>query len=79
MERLGWQRNMGETVEPEALRRQLNVLDERRRLFRRLPEMLAKCGVIETAGNAFIVAVGPEGSLPEEAPGDPAAFATWMK
>ena len=64
LEELGWQRQRGETVDPEALQSQLNVLPEHKRLFRRLFEMLAKSGVVEEADDGFVVVVGPEDPLP---------------
>ena len=78
LEELGWQRRAGETVDPEALQSQLNVLPEHKRLFRRLFEMLAKSGVVEEADDGFVVVVGPEDSLPEEMPGDLEEFASQM-
>ncbi|MYC71929.1 MAG: SDR family NAD(P)-dependent oxidoreductase, partial [Gemmatimonadetes bacterium] len=78
LEELGWQRRAGETVDPEALQSQLNVLPEHKRLFRRLFEMLAKSGVVEEADDGFVVVVGPEDPLPEEMPGDLEEFASQM-
>lgn len=46
LEELGWQRQVGETIEPEVLRDELDVLPEHSRLFRRLFEMLARSGVL---------------------------------
>ena len=40
--------------------------------------MLAKSGVLEEAGDGFVVVVGPEDPLPEEMPGDLEAFTTRM-
>ena len=78
LEELGWQRQSGETVEPEALQSQLNVLPEHKRLFRRLFEMLAKSGVVKEVDDGFVVVVGPEDPLPEEMPGDLEEFASQM-
>ena len=78
LEELGWQRRAGETVDPEALQSQLNVLPEHKRLFRRLFEMLAKSGVVKEADDGFVVVVGPENPLPEEMPDDLEEFASWM-
>ncbi len=78
LEQLGWQRQVGEIIEPETLRRQLNVLDEHRRLFRRLLEMQAKAGVLQENGGDFTVIAGPEDALPDEVPADPDAFAVQM-
>ncbi len=78
LERLGWTRNVGDTVEPEALRPRLNVLDEHRRLFRRLFELLARAGIVEEAGEEFVVKIGPNDPMPEEFPANPDEFADRM-
>ncbi|MDE0283205.1 MAG: polyketide synthase dehydratase domain-containing protein, partial [Gammaproteobacteria bacterium] len=64
LEELGWQRVAGETVDPEALRQQLNVIEEHRRLFRRMFEMLARSGVVAETDAGFTVLLGPEDPLP---------------
>ena len=79
LEELGWQRRAGETVDPEALQSQLNVLPEHKRLFRRLFEMLAKSGVVKEVDDGFVVVVGPEEPLPEEMPGDLEEFASRLE
>ena len=76
LEELGWKRRAGESVEPEALRSRLNVLPEHQRLFRRMLEMLARSGVLEEAGDSFVVVVGSEDPLPAEMPGDLEAFSS---
>jgi len=78
LETLGWERRAGDAVEPEALRQELGVMDEHRRLFRRLLEMLARSGVLEEAGADFVVAIGSGESLPEEVSSDPDATAARM-
>ena len=78
LKELGWQRRVGETVDPEDLRQRLQVTEEHKRLFRRMLEMLVKSGVLEEAGDGFVVVVGPEDPLPEEMPGDLEAFAIRM-
>ena len=78
LERLGWTRVVGETVEPEALRSSLNVLDEHKRLFRRMFELLARGGIVEEAGEKFVVVVGPDDPLPDGFPTDPEEFADRM-
>ena len=78
LEELGWQRRAGDTVDPEELRSQLNVLSEHERLFRRLFEMLARSGVVKETDTGFTVAVGPEDPLPGEMPGDLEEFASRM-
>ena len=79
LEELGWQRLAGETVDPEALREQLDVLPEHSRVFRRMFEMLARSGVLEEAGDGFLVVVGPDDPLPEEMPGDLEEFASRLE
>ena len=78
LDRLGWQRRAGETVEPDALRQRLQVVAEHGRLFRRILEMLAEPGVTTEAGEGFMVAVGSGVPLPDELPRDPEAFANEM-
>ena len=78
LEELGFRREAGAAVDPEALREELNVLPEHRRLFRRLLEMLAKSGVLAEAGDGFTVAVGSGDPLPEHLPRDLDAFADRM-
>ncbi len=78
LEDLGWQRIVGETVDPEALRSQLNVLPEHRRVFRRMFEMLARSGVVEETDSGFTVIVGPDDPLPDRMPGDLEEFADRM-
>ena len=79
LEELGWRRVMGEAVDPEDLRRQLNVQPEHKRLFRRMLEMLAKSGVLEETDDGFIVLVGPDKPLPEVMPRDLEEFASQME
>ena len=78
LERLGWQRTAGETVEPDGLRERLGVLPEHRRLFRRLFEMLARAGVVEAAGDTFIVVPGPTGHGAQALPADHEALGSEM-
>ena len=78
LDKLGWEREVGEVVDSEDLRQRLQVIDDHKRLFRRMLEMLAKSGVLEEAGDGFVVAVGSGDSLPEGMPGDPDEFATQM-
>ena len=58
LEKLGWRRGSGEVVESEDLRQQLGVIDEHKRVFRRLLEMLARSGVLQEDGGCFLVKVG---------------------
>ncbi len=78
LERLGWTRKAGDVVEPEALRKNLNVLDEHSRLFRRMLELLARGGIVEEAGEEFVVRVGSDDPLPEDFPANPGEFADRM-
>ncbi|MDE0443295.1 MAG: SDR family NAD(P)-dependent oxidoreductase [Gammaproteobacteria bacterium] len=75
LDRLGWRRQRGERVEAVALRRQLNVLDEHERLFRRLLEMLARSDVVKESGDGFEVLVGSGDALPSPLPDDEEAAA----
>ena len=78
LEELGFRREKGATVDPEAVREELNVIPEHRRLFRRLLEMLAQSGVLAEAGEGFTVTVGSGDPLPEHLPRDLDAFADRM-
>ena len=78
LEELGWRRVKGESVDPEELREQLDVLPEHKRLFRRMLEMVARSGVLEETDDGFAVVVGPEDPLPEVLPHDLEDFSTHM-
>ena len=65
-DRLGWDRHAGEAVDPEGLRERLGVMPEHKRLFRRMLEMLSRSGVLNEAGDGFVVLVGSGDALPEE-------------
>ena len=78
LEDLGWRRIVGETVDPEALRPQLDVLPEHQRVFRRMFEMLARSGVVEESDSGFTVIVGPDDPLPDRMPDDLEDFADRM-
>ena len=75
LEKLGWRRSAGESVEPEDLRQQLGVIDDHKRVFRRLLEMLARSGVLQEEDGRFLVNVGHGDPLPEYVQPDPDAFA----
>ena len=77
--KLGWERSVGEMVVAEELRQSLGVPDEHQRLFRRILELLARGRVLETAGDDFVVKVGPGDPLPEEMIADAQAFADEME
>ena len=78
LDRLGWQRVVGTTVDSEDLRQRLNVGDEHVRLFRRMLEMQVRTGVLTEADGGFVVAVGSEGPLPDNMPDDAEALAGRM-
>ncbi len=78
LDKLGWQRIAGARAEPEALRRQLQVREEHRKLFRRMLELLAGAGVLRADGDGFSVAVGSGEPLPDGLPGEPDEFAAGM-
>ena len=75
LEKLGWERKAGDAVDSEGLRQRLGVLDEHSRLFRRMLDLLAQAGVLEAAGEDFVVAAGAEDPLPEGIPDNPEEFA----
>ena len=77
LEALGWERSAGSTVDPEALRRKLRVVEQHRRLFGHLLGMLADVGVLARPGDGgadWTVALGA-GSPAPGLPADPDAFA----
>ncbi|MDE0194319.1 MAG: hypothetical protein OXP08_02105 [bacterium] len=71
LERMGWDRRAGETLEPESLRQRFGVAEEHRKLFRRMFELLAAAGVLEIQGDGFGVVVGADDPLPAELLADP--------
>jgi len=74
LEKLGWQRTVGEVVEAEELRERLNVNAEHSRLFLRMLEMCAQSGVLEQRDDGFHVLVGEGELLPPELPENPEEF-----
>ena len=78
LDKLGWERRAGEVVDPDDLRQRLNVIEDHKRLFRRMLEMLAESGVLEETDDGFAVMVGSGDPWPEAMPGDPEGFATRM-
>ncbi|MYK62308.1 MAG: SDR family NAD(P)-dependent oxidoreductase, partial [Chloroflexi bacterium] len=74
LEKLGWQRQLGDLIDAEELRQDLGVLEEHKRLFRRLLEMLAASGVLEERVDGFLVLSGADDPLPEEFPAEPERF-----
>ena len=75
LEKLGWRRTAGEVVESEELRQQLGVIDEHKRVFRRMLEMLARSDVLQEDDRRFIVKAGQDDPLPEDVQPDPESFA----
>ncbi len=78
LDRLGWQRAVGEVVESEELRQRLGVGSEHERLFCRMLEKLALVGILEEADGGFAVCVGSGDPLPEGLPADPDGYAAQM-
>ena len=78
LEKLGWQRRAGAAVDPEGLRQDLEVLPIHSQLFCRMLELLAASGVLETAGEGFVVMIGADDPLPEAMPQDSEECATGM-
>ena len=60
---------------PGDLLKQLEVPEEHTRLFLRILEILARSGVLEAAGQDFVVKIGAGDPLPENMPHDPEEFA----
>ena len=78
LDKLGWERTVGETVDSGALRQRFKVGAEHERLFRRMLEMLVKSGVLEATNHGFVVKVGTGDALPDKANGGPDEFASRM-
>ncbi|MXY14650.1 MAG: SDR family NAD(P)-dependent oxidoreductase [Proteobacteria bacterium] len=78
LDRLGWQRVAGETVDADALRQQLDVSEDHRRLFRRMLEMLTRCEVLKEVDDGFLVLSGSEDAWPGGLVEDPEAHAEKM-
>ena len=75
---LGWERSANSVVDVEKLRRQLNVNEEHKRLFRRLLEMLARTGVLTEENDGFVVKIASNDLLPNELTDDIASFSNQM-
>ena len=78
LDRLGWERTPGAVVDSAELRQRMEVGAEHERLFRRLLEMLARCGVLNEADGGFTVEVGSGEPLPDDMPADPEELAARM-
>ncbi|MDE2921644.1 MAG: SDR family NAD(P)-dependent oxidoreductase [Acidobacteriota bacterium] len=79
LEGMGWQRRAEAEVSPEALRRELNVVDEHRRLFRRLLAILSEADILSRSDGGYVVAVGAGDPLPDEALADPETLAERLR
>ena len=80
LEGLGWRRQAGEAVEPEALCDEWNVASQHRRLFGRLFGMLADAGMLKReADGRYAVAVGSGDQLPDGAAGEPEQLAEQLR
>ena len=76
LETLGWKRKAGAVVDAEELRERLEVLPEHANLLRRMLEILARSGMLQTKGQDFVVTVGADESLPDRVPSDSEAYLT---
>ena len=74
LERLGWVRDAGTSIDPEKLRERLEVLPEHTHLFRRILEILVRSGVLQEKDAEFVVAVGSGDPLPNGMPRDSEVF-----
>ena len=78
LDKLGWRRSAGESVDADGLRQRLQVSGEHERLFRRMLEMVAQAGVLDEQEDRFVVAVGSGEPLPDDLLPDAEQFATAM-
>ena len=78
LEQLGWERKVGEFVEPEAVRERLDVPSKHQRMFRRMFDLLVKAKVVEEEGDGFVVKIGQDDPLPDHMPHNPDEFADQM-
>ena len=76
LETLGWKREAGAVLDPEELRERLEVLPEHANLLRRMLEILARSGVLQTKGQDFAVTAGAGRPLPDGVPPDSEAYLT---
>ena len=74
LEKLGWERTVGEVVKHDELCQQLNVNADHSRLFLRMLEMLAQSGVLEQRDDGFHVLVGEGEPLPAGLTDNPEEF-----
>ena len=76
LETLGWKREAGAVLDPEELRERLEILPEHANLLRRMLEILARSGVLQTKDRDFVVTVGTDEPLPDRVPPDSEAYLT---
>ncbi len=79
LEEMGWRRRAEAEVSPEDLRRELNVVDGHRRLFRRLLAILSEAGILSPSDGGYVVAAGAGDALPDEALADPERLAERLR
>ena len=79
LEGMGWRRRTEAEVSPEDLRRELNVVDEHRRLFHRLLAILSEADILSRSDGGYVVAVGVGDPLPDEALADPETLAERLR
>ncbi len=76
LHRLGWNREAGAAVDPDALREELQVIPAHSRLLERMLRLLSDAGVLaKSDGGRYTVVVQDGGALPDDALADPEAFA----
>ena len=80
LERLGWERRKGESVEPEALRGLLQIQPQHTKLVGRMLRLLRDGALLSGSAEQgkYTVEVGASDPLPDEALADPEAFADQM-
>ncbi len=79
LEEMGWQCRAETKVSAEELRRELNVVDEHRRLFRRLLAILSEAGILSHSDGGYVVAAGADDLLPDETLADPERLAEELR
>ena len=72
LDELGWRPHAGQSVDPEALRRGLKVVESQQRLFARLFSLLGEAGVLAPdEGSAGWVVLSEPDDVSPASPGDP--------
>ena len=82
LERLGWDREAGASALPAELRSRLKVVADHERLFHRLFGLLAEAGLLVEGPDdaaSWLVAIGSQEALPDEALGDPSGLEAEMR